>query len=86
VKNGELLFYNFVAPHLYHYITVQNDKSGKRTEKRYGTGESTYFYQLQHFVECVKNGVHPSTDSEDAIKNMRVIDAIYEKAGMKVRG
>ena len=40
---------------------------------------------LDAFVDAVRNGTPMPTDAEDAIKQMRVIDAAYRAAGMPTR-
>jgi predicted dehydrogenase len=49
-------------------------------------GDTTYTHQLRAFVEQVRGGQPMATDARDAIANMRVIDAVYEKAGLPPRG
>ncbi|MFC7114059.1 Gfo/Idh/MocA family protein [Natronoarchaeum sp. GCM10025703] len=39
-----------------------------------------YRLQVEHFVECVEAGRRPRTDTDEAIANMAVIDALYESA------
>ncbi|WP_435349522.1 Gfo/Idh/MocA family protein [Haloarchaeobius sp. HRN-SO-5] len=39
-----------------------------------------YAEQVRHFVECVRTGRRPRTDADEAVANMRVIDALYESA------
>lgn len=46
----------------------------------------TYEYQLRAFVNAVRHGGPIETTAADGVKNMRVIDAIYRKAGLAVRG
>jgi predicted dehydrogenase len=46
----------------------------------------TYQYQLEAFCGAVLHGDDTLTPPSDSIANMRVIDAIYRAAGMKVRG
>jgi len=41
---------------------------------------------LQAFIKAIRGEMELNTDPADAIGNMRVIDAIYEKAGLKQRG
>ncbi|TGZ78958.1 NAD binding oxidoreductase [Ascodesmis nigricans] len=91
-EKGEIYFYNFMMPHLYHYITIKDKHTGKtETVKRYvpedgKPGESwwsTYHYQLQAFVDKVK-GREPEhwIDGNDSIAQMECIDAVYEKCGL----
>ena len=49
-------------------------------------GENAYTLQLRAFVRAIRGEIKLNTDPADAIGNMRVIDAIYEKAGLKLRG
>ena len=49
-------------------------------------GEATYTLQLRAFAAAVLRGEPVLTSPADAIKNMRVIDAVYQAAGLPVRG
>ena len=49
-------------------------------------GDATYTCQLRAFERAVRRGEPCITDAADGVANMRVIDAIYQKAGMKLRG
>ena len=80
---GELRVINFVLPQLWHRLTVQSGQ-GKRVE--HFPGESSYVHQLRAFVAFVRQGTPCPTDAADGVANMRVIDAIYEKAGLQRRG
>jgi predicted dehydrogenase len=59
-------------------------RNGNLTEQ--GRGENSYALQLRAFVKAIGGEVKLNTDPADAIGNMRLIDAIYEKAGLKLRG
>jgi len=48
--------------------------------------KTTYYFQLQALYNGIMNGTPLETNPDDAIGNMRVIDAIYKKAGLKIRG
>jgi len=39
-----------------------------------------YRLQVAHFAECATEGATPRTGPEEAVENMRVIDALYESA------
>lgn len=39
-----------------------------------------YRLEIDHFADCVESGRRPRTDGDEAIANMRVIDALYESA------
>ncbi len=80
---GELRVWNPFMTHLSHRITVRGPR-GARVEKI--PGETTYTYQLRAFVKAVRGEAPMPTGPADAIANMRVIDAVYEKAGLTRRG
>jgi predicted dehydrogenase len=79
---GEMAVLNPIAPHLYHRLKLRGPK-GTRTERV--AGRSTYTHQLEAFVKLLRDGTPMATDARDAIANMRVIDAIYQKAGLALR-
>jgi predicted dehydrogenase len=82
-ERGELRVVNPVAPHLWHRLTVQGP-AGRRAEK--APGEATYTHQLRAFAAAVRDGAPTPTGGADSIANMRVIDAVYAKAGLPRRG
>ncbi len=45
--------------------------------------KTSYYCQLEAFCNAVRDGVQPPTGADEAVANMQLIDAIYEKAGMK---
>ncbi len=82
-SEGELGVFNPVSPHLFHRLKLRT-ANGTSTERV--SGESTYTHQLRAFVAMVRGGARMETDEQDAIKNMRVIDAVYRAAGLEPRG
>jgi predicted dehydrogenase len=82
-SRGELDVLNPVAPHLYHRLRVRTD--GRARSERVA-GEATYRHQLRAFAAHVRGGPRMSTDAQDAVHNMRVIDAVYDRAGLRRRG
>jgi predicted dehydrogenase len=82
-ESGEIRVFNPIAPHFYNRLTVRTPE-GTRRERV--AGETTYACQLRAFVDCVRKGRPVPTGPDDAVANMRVIDAIYRAAGLKVRG
>jgi predicted dehydrogenase len=80
---GELQIHNPYLPHYYHRLIIRN-AAGKRSERVEKT--PTYNHQLTAFIDAVRTGAPFPTDMTDAIANMRVIDAVYEAAGLKPRG
>ena len=79
---GHMNVLNYVAPQAYHRLTVKTAR-GHRTE--HISGDASYTYQLRAFVQAINEGTPVPTDATDAIANMRVIDAIYRKAGLSPR-
>ncbi|MEZ4737434.1 MAG: Gfo/Idh/MocA family oxidoreductase [Caldilineaceae bacterium] len=80
---GEMRVLNPILPQLYHRLRVHT-AAGMRTEHH--PGDSTYTYQLRAFVEAVQGKSTLPTDGRDGVANMRVIDAVYAKAGLQPRG
>ncbi|KAK3835001.1 MAG: NAD(P)-binding protein [Linnemannia gamsii] len=83
----------YLLPGIYHYITVKDKATGKTETlpKEYGEGFSTYKYQLDAFIKAVKSGnkdvnsIPGWVSGEDTIANMKVVDAVYTRANMKLR-
>ncbi|QSS63516.1 NAD binding oxidoreductase [Histoplasma capsulatum] len=97
LEHANIYFYNFMMPHVFHYIEVTDKRTGqKHTQKHYNFGPewgacsepwwSTYRYQLEAFVDKVtgKKPVH-WISHEDSVAQMRTLDAIYEKSGLGKR-
>ena len=74
---GRMTLENPIAPHNGNRIIVEaNDASYDEIV----ADESTYFHQLAHFVAALKDSSTTLTGGDDAVNNMRLIDAIYEAA------
>ncbi len=82
-ENGEMRVLNPVMPQYYHRLTLRT-ANGKRVERL--KGRPTYEMQLRAFAAAVMNGAPVITNPQDSIANMRVIDRIYEAAGLGARG
>jgi predicted dehydrogenase len=80
---GELRVFNPFHPHWFHGLQVRG-RNGTRRERI--AGENIYVYQLRAFARAIRGQGKLSTDPRDALANMRVIDSIYGKAGLKLRG
>ncbi|MEU7860557.1 Gfo/Idh/MocA family oxidoreductase [Nonomuraea sp. NPDC049141] len=79
---GEAVAHNFVLPHMDDRLSITT-RSGSRVET---LGErSSYTYQLEAFASAVRMGTPLPIDSDDAVSNMRLIDACYQAAGMPPR-
>ena len=81
-SRGEALVANFVEPHLDDRLIIRTP-AGERVE-RHGT-RSSYTYQLEAFSRAVRDGVPLPIDVDDAVANMRLIDACYLAAGLHPR-
>lgn len=75
---GEIKVLNPYAPHIFHRLRV----NGRRERV---VGESTYTHQLRAFTGAVLRGEPTLTPPATAVANMKVIDAIYEAAGLEPR-
>jgi predicted dehydrogenase len=80
---GTMRVLNPIAPHVLNRLTVRTE-AGRRSERV--KGEATYIGQLRAFARAVRGEAPMPTDGAHGVANMRVIDAIYEKAGLKPRG
>jgi predicted dehydrogenase len=79
---GEMRVFNPVGPHFYHRLVVRT-RNARRTEHL--SRESTYLHQLRAFTGAIIEGTPVLTPPSDAVGNMRVIDAVYERAGLEPR-
>lgn len=82
-EKGSLRVLSPFQPHIFHRLTYTSPRG---TFKEQVPGDNSYTLQLRAFVKAIRWRTRLNTDPEDAIGNMRLIDAIYEKAGLKKRG
>jgi predicted dehydrogenase len=82
-EDGAMRAVNPVAPHTLSWLSVRSPR-GRRRE--FPTRRPTYAYQLDAFVSAVLRGAPVLTTADDAVATMRVVDAVYEAAGMRPRG
>lgn len=80
---GELTIRNPFVPHIHHQLTLRTAEGVRR--ERFTT-TPTYNYQLEVFLDAIRTRNPFPTDPQDAIANMRVIDAVYRAAGLQPRG
>jgi hypothetical protein len=80
---GAMVVLNPVMPQVAHLLVLRR---GARLSARMVPGRSTYSHQLEVFTGAVRTGGTVVSDARDAVDNMRVIDAIYQRAGLPVRG
>jgi predicted dehydrogenase len=82
--NGVLEFENPVTPH--NGATLSVDLPGGPSPELVSGGETTFHYQLRHMIDVIEGRAQPVTGGDDAVGNMRALDAIYRAAGLKPRG
>lgn len=80
---GELRVLNPILPHVFHRLSVRTPDGVERERVK---GEATYVGQLRAFVAHVRGGERMPTDADHGVANMRVIDSVYDAAGLKRRG
>jgi predicted dehydrogenase len=80
---GEMSVLNPLMPQIIHRlaVTVGGKKRVEHLDRR-----ASYSYQLEAFASAVLRGSPNLTPPSDSVGNMRVIDAIYRAAGMRLRG
>jgi predicted dehydrogenase len=81
---GTLELDNPVSPHSGATLTIESANSPM--PQIISGGETTFHHQLRHVIQVIEGRVQPLTGGDDAIGNMRGIDAIYRAAGLKPRG
>jgi predicted dehydrogenase len=80
---GEMRVLNPLAPQFGNWLRVRG-RGGRRRERV--RGEASYTHQLRAFTDAVRRGRALPTGADDAVANMRVIDAVYRAAGLRPRG
>ncbi|MEO8016495.1 MAG: Gfo/Idh/MocA family oxidoreductase [Pseudomonadota bacterium] len=81
---GVLEFDNPVSPHAGATLSIESARPSM--PEIVSGGDTTFHYQLRHVIEVIEGRAKPLTGGEDAIGNMRGIDAIYRAAGLRPRG
>jgi predicted dehydrogenase len=81
-SRGEALVANFVEPHVDDRLIIRTS-AGERVE-RHGR-RSSYTYQLEAFIRAVREGSSLPIGVDDAVANMRLVDACYVAAGLPLR-
>jgi predicted dehydrogenase len=80
---GDMHVLNPIAPQFYHRLRVRTP-AGRSVE--HVAGDASYLQQLRAFARAVQLGEPVPTDGAHGVANMAVIDAIYRKAGLRLRG
>ena len=82
-SDGKLSVFNPYHPHWFNWLSV---RGGNGNYSEQVQRENVYALQLRAFIKAIRGEMKLNTGPADAIGNMRVIDSIYEKAGLKRRG
>ncbi len=80
---GSMQLINPLAPQSGHQL-VLNANGHQRTEVF--DRRTSYSYQLDAFVDAIESGKPLLTGPQDAVNQMKAIDACYLAAGMRLRG
>jgi len=80
---GEMKVINPYHPHWFHWMMLRTAKGTWRGTVK---GDNVYALQLRAFADAIRSGIQPGTNAEQAVWTMKVIDSIYEKAGLPLRG
>lgn len=80
---GRLSVTNPFVPHLGHEAVLEAD--GDRSRRQFSL-TPTYVYQARAFAAFVREGAPTASTALDGVANMRVLDAVYDAAGLGARG
>lgn len=83
-ETGVLEIENPVSPHA--GATLSFEGPNAPMPQIVSGGDTTFHYQLRHVLEVIEGRAEPLTGGDDALGNMRAIDAIYRAAGLRPRG
>jgi predicted dehydrogenase len=74
----------FAVPHTDPHLIV-TDASGRSRKEPLGT-ETSYTYQLAAFDEALDTGEPFLVDIDDSVANAELVDTVYRRAGLELRG
>lgn len=79
---------NPIAPHRGYKIALEPEGASEPiiVAEEGESKDTSYDYQLAHYVACLNGTAMPILTPEDGIGNMTAIDGIYRAAGMLPRG
>jgi predicted dehydrogenase len=83
LEHGEIRAFNPVLPQFFHGLKWR--KSGGSWTKETFPKKATYAYQLEAFRDAVVHAKPFITTTSEAVKTMKVVDAVYRAAGMSPR-
>lgn len=82
-SRGTLTVVNPLTPQFGHQIRIE---TGGSPAIETLTRRATYDFQLAAFARAFRTGERLPTDAADAVAQMRLVDAAYRAAGLRVRG
>ncbi|WP_158058495.1 Gfo/Idh/MocA family protein [Halorussus halophilus] len=59
--------------------TIEYEVDGRHVIEEFDSTDQ-YRLEVEHFADCVESGATPNTDGDEAVRNLAVIDALYESA------
>ena len=80
---GQLSLVNPLVPQLGHRYQLR--KGGEVIDQTFDQ-KTTYAYQLEAFLAATQGKASNLTDAEDGLKQMQLIDAVYARGGLRLRG
>jgi predicted dehydrogenase len=81
---GVLEIDNPVSPHAGATLSIECE--APTLPQIVSGGDTTFHYQLRHVLAVIEGRVNPLTGGDDAVNNMRALDAVYRAAGLRPRG
>src|SRR6266487_214698 len=82
-EQGEMTVINPLQPQLYHRLVLN---IGGKKQVEHVSRVPPYDYQLRAFTSAILYGTPVLTPPVDSLINMRLIDEVYERAGLLRRG
>lgn len=62
-------------------LTIYTEKDNNLANLEIKTQERhSHFVEIEHFVDCVRNGKEPLSPAREAVEIMKILDAIYKSA------
>lgn len=77
--NGSLRAREAFVPRGEDGVTVEYELEGRTVTESFDPVDQ-YRLEVEHFVDCVRSGARPRTDTTEAARNMATIDALRESA------
>jgi predicted dehydrogenase len=85
-ERASLWVFNPTGPQYSYLMTVREHGRRPRSVRVPGAKKASYAYQLEAFADAVLRGGPVLTPPADAVANLEVMDAVYEAAGLPLRG